>query len=166
MIEGRDIFRRLTAETFETLPDRERANRFFNNCSLCGDARTGVCCGCTQSLSNLSREKRKTIYRHLHDLGDKQRAARLEKNFSVFPQQQKAQIPAPTEDNPGRVRLFDLHGLRKRLGLNQSSMAARLHLNQSAYARIEKGERPLPKSAKPYLGQLEGIGTAPCHKTG
>ena len=149
MIEGKDIFRRLMIHFFVTSTPVTRQNKFYSVCSLCGDEKNGVCAGCVQILTSLSRVQKKVIYLHLKDMGDMERANKLAKHFCVHPQDKPVtKIHFPTKDNPNNLEIFDVVGVRKKHGMTQSEMAKLLGVSIQTLSLGERGKRPLPAKTK------------------
>lgn len=158
MISGQYVFRQLADQAFIARRDNT------GNCGLCVDG-TGVCSTCVAVLLNTSRDKKREIYRDLISVGDKARAERLARHFTVFPNQPTAKAKAPTREQPNKLEVIDVRGPRKRLGLTQEAMAEKLGVSRSLLALVESGKRALPASAKDRLLQAQWGTTTPCNKS-
>ena len=149
IIDGKDIFRRLIIHFFTTSTPLTRQDKFYSKCSLCGDNEKGVCSGCVQILTNLSQQQTKEIYLHLKEIGDKKRANKLATHFCVHPQDKPiTKIHSPTKNNPNKLAIVDIVGIRKKHKLTQSKMAKKLGISVKALSLGETGKRPLPAKTK------------------
>ena len=147
MIEGQDIFRKLIIDSFISSTPTTRQEQFYSCCSLCGDQDTGICSGCLCLLSDMSRLQRKAVYSALKEVGDKERAAKLEKLFTIHKSDKpkKAKIRKPTKDREGNLEYVDLKGTRKKHGLTQTELAEKLGVDRRVISEAETGRSPLPE---------------------